>query len=580
MDANRPRSWLFLALLFVLAIPWAHGEVIPLTCVDGRCEWIQPADAPPCFLILGSLSAPTKSYRVNLQTEPTQAGPYLPREKTLPDVPASALVDEKWRRLRQTPESYVPRSDPPRRKTFYIFTADHSLDNAGNYAQVSAELCGLGKQVQVYLDSRDPLTADMDRAVADVIRTFDREVYPWGRQKLGQVVDVDRDGRFTVLFSSLLSRLQAGKATVDGFVRGSDFLLNVPPPYGNRCDMLYLNSRLQAGPHLRTVLAHEYTHAVNFCEHVINNPPDCRQDEESWLSEGLSHLVEELHQHGWSNLDYRVRSYLAQPERYPLLVPDYYGSGLWRTPGTRGCTFLFLRWCQTRTGAELPHLLIQSPFTGVRNLENATRQPFARLYRDWAVSLVLDESWKKEQLLPDRFTRLQEKPANATPMYFGPSFDILAENAYRCSLVGTGLKFVLLPGGQAVNRHYRIQADQDSRLQVTLVELDRKRGLLDLRCQPLADRNSLLLEARAQGSPIRLEGVFWEKVPPLGIGREGTDYRDLANGKAGPLIGVGEKWVGTLTDFLPVNRDQDLVIRIVGKDAQGRMAVGCGYVKR
>jgi len=581
MNAGKPRPWIVCVTLSLLTAACVHGEVIYLACPDGRCEWIQPAGAPPCVLILGSLSSPRQTFRISMQTEPTQAKPYLPRENPSlveRELPDTAKQLENWRRFRQTPETYVPRGDPPRRKTFQLFTAERDLEKAGNYEQIAAELCGVGKQVQVYLDTRDPLTAEMDRAVADVIRTFDQEVYPWSRQKLGQVVDVDRDGRFTVLFSSSLSRLQGGKTVVDGFVRGSDFLLNVPAPFSNHCDMMYLNSRLRAGPHLRTVLAHEFTHGVNFCEHVLNNPPGSQADEESWLNEGLAHVVEELHQHGWTNLDYRVRGYLAQPERYPLLVADYYGSGLWRTPGTRGCAFLFLRWCHMRTGAEMPHRLIQSPFVGVRNLENATRQPFAKLYRDWAVSLVLDESWRQEQSLPDRFTRPRDMSAAGPPMFFGPSFDTLTEGIREVTLVGTGLKFVLLPGGGATNQHYRILADKDARLQVTLAEVDRKRGLLDVHCKALPDHNALLVEAKALGSAIRLEGVFWEKTPPQGMGREGTDYRDLANGKLGPLIGVGDKWVATLSDFLPGDREQDLVIRVVGRDAQGRLAIGCGFV--
>lgn len=562
----------------------AHGEVISLASPGGRCEWIQPADAPPCVLILGSLGSPAQVFRVAVQSEPTEARPFLPREadlKSLAQPPELAEQYEKWRRLRQAPETYAPRGDPPRRRTFYLFMADREFENAGNYAQVVGELCGVGKHVQVYLDPRDPLTPEMDRAVADAIQTFDREVYPWSRQKLGHVVDVDRDGRFTILFSSLLSRLQAGKSVVDGFVRGSDFLMNVAPPFSNRCDMMYLNSRMRAGPHLRTVLAHEFTHAVTFCEHVLNNPPDCRFDEESWLNEGLSHVVEDLHQHGWSNLDYRVRAYLAQPERYPLVVADYYGSGLWRNPGTRGCTFLFLRWCHLRSEPDLLRRMIQSPLVGVRNLEAATRQPFAKLYRDWAVSLILDESWRKEQLSPDRFTRLIEKapnPARIVPQFFGPRFDTLESGVHEYALVGTGLKYVLLPGSTGKSRHYRIQADAESRLQATLVELDRTHGLLNVHCRALADQSALLVEAKALQGPVQLEGIFWEKVPPRGMGREGTDYRDLNQGQRGPVVKEGDTWAGTLSDFLPAPRDQDLVIRVAGRDSQGRLVVGCAFL--
>src|SRR5207244_1823742 len=103
------------------------------------------------------------------------------------------------------------------------------------------------------------------------VRTFDGDIYPQARGELGNVLDVDRDGRFTILFTGWLSRLCNGKVSLDGFVRGSDFYRDLDAPYGNRCDMMYLNTALQPGPYLRSLLAHEYTHAVIFSEHVFGH---------------------------------------------------------------------------------------------------------------------------------------------------------------------------------------------------------------------------------------------------------------------------------------------------------------------
>src|SRR5262249_54805889 len=142
----------------------------------------------------------------------------------------------------------------------------------------------------------------------DAVRTFDEEVHPKARQHLGRVLDVDRDGRFTLLFTPWLGKLQRGKVALSGFVRGCDFQRELAAPFSNRCDMMYLNTDLKPGSHLRTILAHEYTHAVVFSEHVFGEylPGAARQDEESWLNEALAHLAEDLHGHEWSNLDYRV----------------------------------------------------------------------------------------------------------------------------------------------------------------------------------------------------------------------------------------------------------------------------------
>jgi hypothetical protein len=466
----------------------ADGEVISVAVSDDHCDWVMPAKSPPCYVIVGALGSPKQTYRVRICVEPTGAAANMPREPQHDDralLEELARQGERCRRLRQAPEPLAPHGDPPRRRTFWIFTATAGLEDADNYTQIEAEICRVGKHVQVYVDRRDPLTSGLDDAASDVIRTFDEEVYSYGRRNLGQAADIDRDGRFTVLFSSCLSRLQGGKVSLDGFVRGSDFLLEFSPPFSNRCDMLCLNSRLKAGPHLRTVLAHEYTHAVNFSEHVLYNPPDCRREEESWLNEGLAHLAEDLHQHGWSNLDYRVRAYLAQPHRFPLVIPDYFGSGLWREPGTRGSAFLFLRWCHhVSGGGDLPRRLIQSPFIGMRNVENAMQQSFSSLFRNWAVSMIRDNSWRQDLPLLGRIKR-SDKPAPTVQGLRGPNVQTLADGNQELVLAGTSVKFFLSPNRAALNQRFRIVAEKDAGLQVTLISLDERRGMLEPQRRPV-----------------------------------------------------------------------------------------------
>ncbi len=189
----------------------------------------------------------------------------------------------------------------------------------------------------------------------DLVATFDEHVFPDAAARFGPAVDVDRDGRFTVLFSSGLARLADGKVSVNGFVRGADLDLRLGAPFGNRCDMMYLSTGLEAGPHLRTVVAHEYTHAVSFSRKVLGNPAG--PEEDGWLDEALAHLVEDAQGFSRSNLDYRVSAFLSRPERYRLVVDDYYASDLFRSHGNRGATYLFLRWCVDRYGPGLVEAL-------------------------------------------------------------------------------------------------------------------------------------------------------------------------------------------------------------------------------
>ena len=109
--------------------------------------------------------------------------------------------------------------------------------------------------------------------VQDLIVTFDDRIYPrHGHAEFGAARDVDGDGRFTILLSSWLDHLGGGRYPVDGFVRVADLDPAFRSPFGNQCDMMYLSTALKAGPHLRTVLAHEYMHAVIFSQKTLQGP--------------------------------------------------------------------------------------------------------------------------------------------------------------------------------------------------------------------------------------------------------------------------------------------------------------------
>src|SRR5262249_32026483 len=156
-------------------------------------------------------------------------------------------------------------------------------------------------------------------------------------------------------------------------------------PLGNECDMMYLSAALESGPYLRTVLAHEYMHAVLVGQKgrhdgKTTGPP---LEEEGWLDEAIAHLAEDRCGFSTSNIDYRFIGSLAGPEASQLAVDVYYGAALFRSHGNRGSTYLFLRWCKNRYGPELPEALVHSSLRGAANLERCTGSTFASLFRGW-----------------------------------------------------------------------------------------------------------------------------------------------------------------------------------------------------
>jgi len=274
-------------------------------------------------------------------------------------------------------------------KKFYLHVTEGDLSDPKQYACVKAVRVGEGKEVRVYLDAQEDSNSIANNLVEEIVRIIDDEIVPDSKSLYGQCRDSDADGKFTILLSPWLDRLSGGKISIGGFVRSSDFMDWSYPPFGNRCDMMYLNSKLTPGKHLKALLAHEYAHAVAF---GIRSQNETRSEplpaEEDWLSEAIAHLSENYHDAGWSNIDYRIETFLKNTSAYPLVVSDYYGSGMWRNHGCRGATYLFLRWCVDRFGWSFLPRLMNSTSCGIDNVTLCSGMKFEELYRRWSLSLL------------------------------------------------------------------------------------------------------------------------------------------------------------------------------------------------
>ncbi len=237
-------------------------------------------------------------------------------------------------------------------------------------------------------------------------------------------------------------------------------------PFGNHADVIYLNAALQPGPALKTLLAHEYTHAVCFSRRLAGTGGSgALPVEEDWLNESIAHVAEKLHHGDWSNLDRRIAVFLASPQRTPLVVRDYYRAGLWRDPGCRGATFLFLQFCVDRFGERILSDLVNGPTAGRSNLERATKTRFAELLRHWAIALA-------------------EGNMASVPLYgklgdcdlSGPVRIPWTAGSEPCllELCGTATAFIDLAGaGRKGVVRVTIEAEPQARLQFTLVRRSR-----------------------------------------------------------------------------------------------------------
>jgi len=553
------------------------GPALPVAVRDDRCTFVLETGRPDeqYYLVIGSLARQGGPHRVHVRTEQTTEPAAIELERTAPDLSWERHVQDLNARLerarrQQPPEAEQAPVAPLPHKVFHLFTRAGGLQDPGNYTTVLADLRGVGRHCQVYVDRAHP--SGIGPVVDDAIRAFDDEIYPKSVRLFGSALDVDRDGRFTLLFTPVLGKLQNGTVAVDGFVRGSDFYRNLAAPFSNHCDMMYLNSALQPGPHLHTILAHEYTHAVIFCAHVLTSylPEMKAQEEESWLDEGLAHLAEEMHGYSWTNLDYRISAFLSTPERCPLVVGDAFASGTWRKPGPRGAAYLFLRWCRDTYGAELPGRLMKSNLAGVTNLETASQERFAALFRRWSVALLSEDAWNvgRDGLTAPPVGRLLCGPRSTEVALAGAEHEI--------QLAGTAASYMLLCVPAAGRARVTVAAERGTDLQVSLVTLPPGTPRLRLRAEVEPGRASVRLVLTAQGGPVELQDAAWERLNPTGSVNADTSYRPAAATRqtvrawfGNPCLQSGETRTSMSISLPP--RAGPLVWKVAGKDAQGHV---------
>jgi hypothetical protein len=467
-----------------------------------------------------------------------------------------------------------------------MLVRDGDVYSPSNYVAIQAELRGVGRHIQVYVASEDMACVGAE-LLEDIIRTFDDRIFPLMSDRFGPAPDVDGDGRFTVLLSSWLDHLGGGGYAVDGFVRVADLDLAFRSPLGNRCDMMYLSTSLESGPHLRTVMAHEYMHAVLVGHKGRPNgqaagPP---QEEEGWLDEAIAHLAEDTCGFSKSNIDYRVSAFLARPERYQLVVDDYYTADLFRSHGNRGCTYLFLRWCALQHGPDLIPALVHSRLRGTTNLEGCTGSTFASLYRAWTLDLFQNglalESTTKITA-SDEHPRDNKSSQLPDSELAGPRVTHVGTGTVdRWMAVGTTTHYAIVDGSTSGAIEIEVTGPEEAELQVTAVPLGDDRPRLDVSAFAFRSASGdYFLRAQIKernGVPARLSLIAWEPLAPS----INPHARAACRGRLeAPEL---EKSLGALTlpgsgeltsKLIQLTGLTDLpgpiVVKVVGIDAKGR----------
>ncbi|MBS0265663.1 MAG: hypothetical protein JSS02_27270 [Planctomycetes bacterium] len=351
---------------------------------------LPPESGPSFDLVVSSLGSAAQTFEISLTAipQPRALNSLLPIHPEFAGrFPQTTLPVRHNHLAPETPHVHEGPVEVPSTRRFYLHVTEKRLEDPQGYAAIEGHLVQEGRAVRVYLDSSQTVQDLAPGLINFIVNVLDAEIIPQSRELLGDLVDIDGDGKLAVLVTPWLGKLRGGQVSIKGCVRSGDFQRRVEVPFGSAADILYLNSELVPGPSLKTVLAHEYTHAVCFSQR-FGRDAGVLPVEDDWLNEAIAHVAENLHGSDWSNLEDRINAFRRAPARSPLVVTDYYRAGLWRDAGCRGATYLFLRYCVDQCGPTLLPALIQNPETGCRNLERATGLPFSELFRHWTISLT------------------------------------------------------------------------------------------------------------------------------------------------------------------------------------------------
>jgi hypothetical protein len=591
-DGIPRRSSRFRVLGWIMVITWICGGAEgserstlarPIQVTAGRADFDVVSTRPDSktLVIVSALSRHPGPFPISLRAGKALHGAARP----LP------IVTDPSRTPGDPGVPIVPISPPTSNtpvwpsRIFHLLVRDGDVTSAGNYLAVEGRLAAVGTRVRIYVDSKEFGQVD-STTLREIVTTFDDRVYPLAASRFGAAEDVDGDGKFTIFLSGWLDRLAGGRIKVDGFVRGADFDRNLETPFSNRCDMMYLSTSLRAGPHLRTVLAHEYTHAVRFSRKAFPRDRNghLRPEEEGWLDESLAHLVEDLHGFSRTNLDYRVSAFLSRPESYRLVVEDYYTADLFRSHGNRGGTYLFLRWCVDRHGEVVLDRMIRSPLRGVENLEAATGQSFASLYREWTTSLFLsglDPTVDRSE--PDRYRSIDPRGMIEDWILAGPrSVRVKPGGAPDTwDAVGTSTHYAVIDSSFTGAVRVEVVGPTEAELQVTTVPLPAGLGCLDLDVRPTAGSDGEIrvrarIDSRSE-TPVRLGAIAWEPLIPASDARS-SPFRKSALDMLGIArqFGTSALAPGAGLSSQPIRLDGvrrgdgPLVFKVVGTDSGGR----------
>jgi hypothetical protein len=213
----------------------------------------------------------------------------------------------------------------------------------------------------------------------------------------------------------------------------------------------------------------------------------------------------------------------------------------------------------------------------VANLETATRERFADLFRGWSVAVALSGSG-----LPLEDGTLLRSPDLRGPLgcrlLCGPRFDEmpLHNGRHDVQLAGTAVDYLLLHSPAPGRSGVTITAEPGTNLQVSLVRLPEHMARLSLRQEAGPTRGLVRVTVTAHDASVMLEAAAWERLAPTISFAKDTSYRPESPPEEAVRAWFGDPHLKTgetrMSAKVPLALgDGPWVLKMAGRDATGHV---------
>jgi len=267
------------------------------------------------------------------------------------------------------------------------FFVDSSFD-ADKRTQIGAQLQKITSKLYIYIDDAwwNSLTFDrkqeINSTLSSLVEEFESKIYPTLTSTFGSEPKpgIDGDEKITILIHMM-------KKEAGGYFNSGNEYDKLQNPNSNEREMVYLNSDYIFNPILKSFLAHEFMHLINF-----NQKDKMRgAEEEVWLNELRADYAPTLlgydSEYEGSNLQRRVNEFLKNPSDS---LTDWQSA-----PADYGALNLFSQYLVDHYGVKILVDSLESSKKGIESINYALlkagfKEDFSQIFTDWVITVLVN----------------------------------------------------------------------------------------------------------------------------------------------------------------------------------------------